>query len=106
MATQYRINSPHQLTEYVRALSKARGETQADVARQLGVSKMRVAAMERDLGRVSVHRLITLLQLLDAHLELEVPGTAKTPITADESVAAHDKPEAAAHDGHKRIGEW
>jgi transcriptional regulator with XRE-family HTH domain len=106
MATQYRITSPLQLTEYVRAIRKARGETQADVAKKLGVSKMRVAAMERDLGRLSVHRLITLLHLLDAHLELEVPGTPRIPMNADAAASQKDKPEAAPRTGHKRVGEW
>ncbi len=73
MPKRFRIDNPIQLTAYVRALRKARGRTQADIARELGVSTMRVATIEKDLGRVSTHGLITILHLLGAHLELEAP---------------------------------
>ncbi len=73
MPKHFRIDNPIQLTAYVRALRKARGRTQAEMARRLGVSTMRVATIEKDLGRVSTHRLIDFLHLLGAHLEMEVP---------------------------------
>lgn len=106
MPTKYKISTPHQLTEYVRALRKTRGETQADVARKLGVSTMRVAAMERDLGRVSVHRLITLLHLLGAHLEFAIPELGQPLKAADQVAAQTDKSEATAESDLKRAGEW
>ncbi len=79
MPQRFPIATAQQLTEYVRALRKSRGQTQADVARLLGVSAMRVAAIEKDVGRLSTKRLIELLQLLGAHLDLEIAHETTLP---------------------------
>jgi len=71
MPNRFPIATAQQLTEYVRALRKSRGQTQADVARILGVSAARVATIEKDVGRLSTSSLLALLQLLGAQLELE-----------------------------------
>jgi HTH-type transcriptional regulator/antitoxin HipB len=102
MAIRHRIDNPIQLTEYVRALRKARGETQSDVAKKLGVSTMRVAAIEKDLGRVSAHRLIELLHLLGAHLELEANGPERPT-----SASTRDTNRPGVPPTHRpRTGEW
>ena len=69
---RFEVLSPQQLTEYIRGLRKSQGLTQSDVAKRLGVSTMRVATIEKDVGRLSTHRLITLLRILGAQLELRV----------------------------------
>jgi transcriptional regulator with XRE-family HTH domain len=74
MPKPFKIATTQQLTEYVRALRKSRGQTQTDVARILGVSAMRVATIEKDVGRLSTGRLLALLQVLGAHLELKTDG--------------------------------
>ena len=79
MSQRFPIATAQQLTEYVRALRKSRGQTQADVARLLGVSAMRVAAIEKDVGRLSTHSLIALLQLLGARLDLETDHEINSP---------------------------
>ena len=43
-----------QFTDHLRALRKARGMTQADLGRLIGVSQSRIADIERDPGSVSV----------------------------------------------------
>ena len=102
MTTSFRIITPQQLTEYVRALRKSQGLTQADVAKHLGVSKMRVAAMEKDLGRVSTHRLITLITLLGGELALITdaasPTAAAGPMNENSSASPATK--------HRATGEW
>lgn len=79
MPPRFPIATAQQLTEYVRALRKSRGQTQADVARRLGVSAMRVATIEKDVGRLSTRRLIELLQLLGAHLVLDTEQETNSP---------------------------
>ena len=69
MRHRFPIATAQQLTEYVRALRKSRGQTQTDIARILGVSTARVATIEKDVGRLSTGSLLTLLSLLGAHLE-------------------------------------
>ena len=88
MPKRFPIVTAQQLTSYVRALRKSRGQTQADIARILGVSAMRVAAIEKDVGRLSTSSLIRLLQLLGARLDLEteseISAPAKTPVNTSE----------------------
>lgn len=79
MPSRFPIATAQQLTEYVRALRKSRGQTQADVARLLGVSAMRVATIEKDVGRLGARRLIELLQLLGARLVLETDQETNSP---------------------------
>ena len=74
MRDRFPIATAQQLTEYVRALRKSRGQTQADVARILGVSTARVATIEKDVGRLSTSSLLALLSVLGAHLELHTGG--------------------------------
>ena len=68
------ITNANQLGAYVRAMRKARGLTQTDVAKMLGVTKMRVATIEKDIGRVSTSSVIELLHLLGGSISLEIPG--------------------------------
>ncbi|MBL0938585.1 MAG: helix-turn-helix transcriptional regulator [Gemmatimonadaceae bacterium] len=72
MRNRFSATTTQQLTEQVRALRKAQGKTQTDVARMLGVSTARVATIEKDVGRLSTHNLLKLLQLLGAQLEINI----------------------------------
>ena len=47
-----------------------RGLSQTDLARKLGVSQSRIAAIERNPAAVSVQQIFDLLHLLDAELYL------------------------------------
>ena len=109
MFNQFEITTAQQLTAYVRALRKLRGLTQADVARLLGVSTMRVAAIEKDVGRLSARSLIGLLQLLDAHLELQPHPVAPDPpaIDADTPYLEADTADDATRTRRRQLaGEW
>ena len=89
MSTIFSITTAQQLTDYVRALRKTHGYTQADLGRKLGVSAMRVATIEKDVGRLSTKSLIVLLQLLDARLDLVVDGASPLPPPRELSAPHH-----------------
>ena len=108
MRDRFPIATAQQLTEYVRALRRSRGQTQTDVARVLGVSTARVATIEKDVGRLSTSSLLALLSLLGAHLALEtdgeVPPTAGVRDPADDSM---ELPSTAPRTRRTaRGGEW
>jgi transcriptional regulator with XRE-family HTH domain len=108
MRNRFPIATAQQLTEYVRALRKSRGQTQADVARILGVSTARVAIIEKDVGRLSTSSLLALLSVLSAHLELHTDG-AVTPAEGprDEVASSTDRPTTAPTTRRaSRGGEW
>jgi len=104
MRNRFPIATAQQLTEYVRALRKSRGQTQTDIARILGVSTARVATIEKDVGRLSTSSLLALLSLLGAHLELETDGDV-TPITGTPEDTASPPDHAITH-RRSRGGEW
>ena len=108
MPNTFSITTAQQLTEYVRALRKTHGYTQADLGRMLGVSAMRVATIEKDVGRLSTKSLIALLQLLDAKLELVVDSDS-TQSAARELPAARPVTESSpAYHGRtqRSTGAW
>ncbi len=107
MSQKFPITSAQQLTAYVRALRKSRGQTQADIALLLGVSTMRVATIEKDVGRLSTKSLINLLQLLGARLELETELTADRESTRTKAQAAQSETRVTPETPKKsRRGEW
>jgi HTH-type transcriptional regulator / antitoxin HipB len=59
-----------QLKQYLRSLRKARGMTQADLAKRLGVGQSRIADIEANPGAVSVEQLLQVLARLNAQLVL------------------------------------
>lgn len=62
----YPIALPAQLKQHLRSLRKARGMTQAQLARLLGVVQSRVADIEANPGAVSVEQLMRILSVLNA----------------------------------------
>ncbi|MBP1475348.1 helix-turn-helix transcriptional regulator [Frateuria sp. MAH-13] len=74
------IRLPNQLGPKLRAARMQRGMTQADVARQLGISSQAVSKLENNAGQASfdrVHRLCLLLGL-ELGLQEKSTGTPKT----------------------------
>ena len=103
MRNSFPVATAQQLTVYVRALRKSQGYTQADVAGMLGVSKMRVATIEKDVGRLSSASLIRLLHLLGARLEVHTGDgrvAADTGERRESDTGTHPSP--TPH----RKGEW
>lgn len=64
----YPVPLATQLRQLLRSLRKARGWTQADLAKRLGVVQSRVATIERDPGAISVEQLLHILALLGAQM--------------------------------------
>jgi transcriptional regulator with XRE-family HTH domain len=73
------VHTPQQLGAYIKALRKARKLTQSDVARMLGVTKMRIAAIEKDVGRVSTASVMELVHLLGGTVLFEAPSLPARP---------------------------
>lgn len=63
-----------QLTDHLRALRKARGITQADLGRLIGVSQSRIADIERNPGSVSVTQMHQILSALGGQMILRDSG--------------------------------
>lgn len=57
-----------QLRAHLRGLRKARGLTQADLGRVLGIGQARVAEIENNPGVVSVDQLMKVLSAMQASL--------------------------------------
>ena len=107
MPQRFPVTSAKQLTQYVRALRKSRGQTQADIASLLGVSAMRVATIEKDVGRLSSKSLLNLLQLLGARLELVTEGDAdRAPTLTRAHDADGELPATPNTPKQSRRGEW
>ncbi|MFN0314923.1 MAG: helix-turn-helix domain-containing protein [Burkholderiales bacterium] len=66
----YPIRFPDQIRQQLRALRKAKGLTQAQLGKLLGVGQVRIAEIERDPSVISVAQLFKLLTALDAHIVL------------------------------------
>ncbi|RPI42371.1 MAG: helix-turn-helix domain-containing protein [Betaproteobacteria bacterium] len=66
----YPIRFPDQIRQQLRALRKAKGLTQAQLGKLLGVKQVRIAEIEKDPSAVSVSQLFKLLTALDAHIVL------------------------------------
>lgn len=70
LVMEYRIFIADQLAPQLRSLRKSRGLSQAGLARQLGVSQSRIAAIERDPSSVSAGQLLQFLAALNVELVL------------------------------------
>ncbi len=81
------VTTSTQLSTQFKSLRKAKGWSQADLGRQLGIGQARVAQIERDPGAISVDKFFQILHLLDtrlildAQVELPPDRTASAPAT-------------------------
>lgn len=95
------ISTPQQLGAFVRALRKAKGLTQAEVAQMLGVSKMRVATIEKNIGRVSTASVMQLVHLLGGTIHLASNDLPQSPDGVEPPTER-----ARSLQGHRTRGEW
>lgn len=72
-----------QLPAHLRSLRNARGLTQADLGRLLGVKQARIADIEGDPGSVSVAQMHRLLSALGTQLVLRAEPITTAPADAD-----------------------
>ena len=78
MAMDYPISIHAQLAPQLRSLRKVRGLSQTDLARRIGVTQSRIAAIERNPAPVSTGQLLALrLKVLGVELVLRDAHTAR-----------------------------
>jgi HTH-type transcriptional regulator/antitoxin HipB len=75
----YPVVLPNHLSVHIKSLRKARGLTQAALGERIGVKQVRVAAIERNPGAVSLDQLLQVLHALDARLLLADTHAYTTP---------------------------
>ena len=71
------LQTPAQLADHLRSFRKARGLTQAQLGRMVGIDQSRITRIERNPGRVSVHTLLQLLTALRVRVLLEQTASPK-----------------------------
>jgi HTH-type transcriptional regulator / antitoxin HipB len=72
------LQTPAQLADHLRSFRKARGLTQAQLGRLVGIDQPRITRIERNPGRVSVQTLLQLLTVLRVRVLLEQLDALKT----------------------------
>ncbi len=95
------LQIPSQLSSHLRALRKAKGWTQAELGKQLGLSQTRVARIEGDPLSISVDRLLSVLAALGVSVTLEPLTTVKLtgiPITTSAGTVTPTRAPAAKED--------
>lgn len=75
----FHVATVAQLSAHLRALRKARGLTQADLGRLLGVKQSRIADIESNPGSISVSQMHKLLSALGAQMVLRDSGGGWQP---------------------------
>ena len=75
----FQVSTVGQLPAHLRSLRKARGLTQADLGRLLGVKQSRIADIESDPGSISVAQMHKLLSALGAQMLLRDSGGGWQP---------------------------
>lgn len=76
------IRTSGQLGPVLRSLRKARGWSQAELGRRVGLSQERISAIESRPEKVNLDTLMTLAMALDAELSI---GARAQPATAPEA---------------------
>ena len=65
------VRAAGQLGPVLKALRQARGWSQTELGRQVGLSQERISSIERHPERVTVGQLLTLLMALQSQLRVE-----------------------------------
>ena len=71
-----KISTAGQLSTHFKSLRKAKGWSQADLGKRIGLKQARVAQIEGDPGAISVDKLLQVLQALEADFVIETQETA------------------------------
>ena len=74
------LQTPAQLSDHLRSFRKARGLTQAQLGRLVGIDQTRMARIEKDPDRVSVNVLMKVLAALRVRVLLQPLDTSKTTV--------------------------
>ena len=73
------LQSAAQLADHLRSFRKARGLTQAELGRMVGIDQSRITRIERNPERVSVQTLLQLLTQLRVRVLLQPVDPSKVP---------------------------
>jgi HTH-type transcriptional regulator/antitoxin HipB len=72
------LQTPAQLADHLRSFRKARGLTQAQLGRLVGIDQTRITRIEQNPDRVSVHTLLQLLAALRVQVLLQPLAPSKS----------------------------
>ncbi len=92
----FTLQTPAQLPSQLRSLRNARGLSQADLGRLLGLSQSRVARIESGAAQVSVQTLMAVLAQLGARLAID----------AAEAQAPNAKPSRSTGSARSAKQDW
>jgi HTH-type transcriptional regulator/antitoxin HipB len=73
---EYPIRVTDQLGQHIKSLRKARGLSQTDLGRRIGVGQARVAEIEAAPGLVNLEQLLKIFRALDSELLLHSDSTS------------------------------
>ena len=73
------VRAAGQLGPALKALRQARGWSQTELGRRVGLSQERISTIERQPERVTLGQLLTVLMALDAQLRVERRSQAPVP---------------------------
>lgn len=74
------VQIPSQLSSHLRALRKAKGLSQAELGKRLGLSQARVARIEGAPLSISVEQLLSVFTVLGVRLSMDpVPAAPNAP---------------------------
>jgi len=73
------VHTPAQLSAHLKSLRQAKGLSQTELGKLLGVGQVRIADIEKNPGAISVEQLIKILQLLDTRLVLQPTSPSSSP---------------------------
>ena len=77
------LTNTQQVGHLLTANRKAQGMTQAQAAARLGISQARLSELEQNPGRLTVDRLLVLVNLLGLELVLQSPTEKAAPTASD-----------------------
>jgi HTH-type transcriptional regulator/antitoxin HipB len=77
------LQTPAQLADHLRSFRKARGLTQAQLGRLVGIDQSRITRIEQNPDRVSVHTLLQLLAVLRVRVLLQPLDPSKPSRDSD-----------------------
>jgi HTH-type transcriptional regulator/antitoxin HipB len=86
----YTLQVPAQLSSHLRALRKAKGLSQAELGKRLGLSQARVARIEGDPLAISVEQLLQVFAALGVQLILQPQSAEPTGAPAADKPANGD----------------
>ena len=77
------LTNTQQVGHLLTANRKAQGMTQAQAAARLGISQARLSELEQNPGRLTIDRLLVLVNLLGLELVLRSPAEKPTQTARD-----------------------